>query len=211
MRSSVRSVLAPSSAHCQTIIRFQPASRHAASLRRSRLTFFDHFSIQKAMLDFGIVESLQPCLCQKHPRTSIMVFAFGITMSGLPLNLLSHTLKRQPHENSRLRTRISGKVSLPRIRDISLLLCSCVMRSIRTQLPGQMLAECRLLGASPEPRALRRYAAPPPFSTGGFIPAFARCCFCIAASLLVFTSPMTFIKICSTLSDFLWQNCSSCI
>ena len=25
---------------------------------------------------------------------------------------------------------------------------------------------------------------------GGFIPAFARCCFCIAASLLVFTSPM---------------------
>ena len=26
---------------------------------------------------------------------------------------------------------------------------------------------------------------------GGFIPAFARCCFCIAASLLVFTSPMT--------------------
>ena len=30
----------------------------------------------------------------------------------------------------------------------------------------------------------------PPF-TDGFIPAFARCCFCIAASLLVFTSPMT--------------------
>ena len=30
-----------------------------------------------------------------------------------------------------------------------------------------------------------------PFFIGGFIPAFARCCFCIAASLLVFTSPMT--------------------
>jgi len=29
------------------------------------------------------------------------------------------------------------------------------------------------------------------FPGGGFIPAFARCCFCIAASLLVFTSPMT--------------------
>lgn len=28
--------------------------------------------------------------------------------------------------------------------------------------------------------------------TGGFIPAFARCCFCIAANLLVFTSPMRF-------------------
>ncbi len=27
---------------------------------------------------------------------------------------------------------------------------------------------------------------------GGFIPAFARCCFCIAASLLVFTSPIRF-------------------
>ena len=55
-----------------------------------------------------------------------------------------------------------------------------------------MLAECRLLGASPEPRVLRRYAAPPPFFTGGFIPAFARCCFHIAANLLVFTSPTVF-------------------
>ena len=31
---------------------------------------------------------------------------------------------------------------------------------------------------------------------GGFIPAFARCCFCIAASLLVFTSPMTLLSLC---------------
>ena len=31
----------------------------------------------------------------------------------------------------------------------------------------------------------------PPFS-GGFTPAFARCCFCIAISLLVFTSPTVF-------------------
>ena len=30
------------------------------------------------------------------------------------------------------------------------------------------------------------------FRTGGRIPAFARCCFCIAANLLVFTSPMRF-------------------
>ena len=30
----------------------------------------------------------------------------------------------------------------------------------------------------------------PPFPTGGFIPAFARCCFCIAISLLVLTSPI---------------------
>ena len=29
------------------------------------------------------------------------------------------------------------------------------------------------------------------FPVGGFIAAFARCCFCIAANLLVFTSPMT--------------------
>ena len=33
-------------------------------------------------------------------------------------------------------------------------------------------------------------SAQAPFFIGGFIPAFARCCFCIAASLLVFTSPM---------------------
>ena len=31
----------------------------------------------------------------------------------------------------------------------------------------------------------------PGLDVGGFIPAFARCCFRIAASLLVFTSPMT--------------------
>ena len=30
------------------------------------------------------------------------------------------------------------------------------------------------------------------FPVGGFIPAFARCCFCIAANLLVFTSPTVF-------------------
>ena len=30
-----------------------------------------------------------------------------------------------------------------------------------------------------------------PFFAGGVIPAFARCCLCIAANLLVFTSPMT--------------------
>ena len=84
MRSSVLAALPPTRAHCQTIIKFQPASRHAFSLRWSRLTFFDHFSIQNAMFDFGIVESLHPCLCQKHPRTSIIVFAFGTTMSGFP-------------------------------------------------------------------------------------------------------------------------------
>ena len=133
MRSSTRSALTPSRAHCQTIIRFQPASRHAASLRLSRLTFFDHFSIQKAMFDFGIVESLHPCLCQKHPRTSIIVFALGITMSGLPLSRLSHTLNRQPSANSLLRTRISGKVSLPRIFAIKRLRCSVVNVSISNQ------------------------------------------------------------------------------
>ena len=31
-----------------------------------------------------------------------------------------------------------------------------------------------------------------PFFTGGLIPAFARCCFCIAANLLVFTSPIRY-------------------
>ena len=38
-------------------------------------------------------------------------------------------------------------------------------------------------GGNPVP-----FRVPPAF--GGFIPAFARCCFCIAASLLVLTSPM---------------------
>ena len=87
----------------------------------------------KAMFDFGIVESLHPCLCQKHPRTSIIVFALGITMSGLPLNRLSHTLNRQPQANSRLRTIISGNVSLPRIFAITRLRCSVVNVSISNQ------------------------------------------------------------------------------
>ena len=130
MRSSVRLALSPSRAHCQTIIKFHPASRHAASLRWSRLAFFDHFSIQKAMFDFGIVESLHPCLCQKHPRTSMIVFALGITMSGLPLSRLSHTLNREPAANSLLRTRSSGFVSFPRIFDINSLRCSVVIVSI---------------------------------------------------------------------------------
>ena len=139
MRSSVRSALSPSRAHCQTIIKFHPASRHAASLRWSRLIFFDHFSIQNAIFDFGIVESLHPCLCQKQPRTSIIVLAFGITMSGLPWNLLSQTLYRQPQEYSRLRTSISGKVSLPWIFAISRLRCSGVILSINAMISGVSL------------------------------------------------------------------------
>ena len=130
MRSSVRPALTPSREHCQTTRRFQPESHQARSFRLSRLTFFDHFSIQNAVLDLGIVESLQPCLCQKHPRTSMIVRAWGTTISGLPGYLLSHTLNRQPRENSCLRTRISGEVSLPRIFAISRLRCSLPILSI---------------------------------------------------------------------------------
>jgi hypothetical protein len=43
----------------------------------------------------------------------------------------------------------------------------------------------------------------PHFTAGGFIPAFARCCFCIAASLLVFTSPIVS-------SPALFCSCYSC-
>ena len=108
IRSSVRPARGPSRAHCHTIIRFHPAARQAASLRRSRRTFFDHFSIQKATFVFGMVDSRHPCRCQKHPRTSTIVFARGITTSGLPGYRLSQTLNRQPSANSLLRTRSSG-------------------------------------------------------------------------------------------------------
>ena len=124
--SSVLSRRDGASAHSQTMMRFQPPFAQSASLRMSRRTFFDHFSIQNATLDFGIVDSLQPCLCQKHPRTSTIVRAFGITTSGLPTNRLSQTRNRHPSANSRLRTTISGSVSLPRIFDISRLRCSGV-------------------------------------------------------------------------------------
>ena len=77
-----------------------------------------------------MVESLHPCRCQKQPRMSIIVLAPGMTISGRPGKRLSHTRYRQPHANRRLRTIISGKVSLPRIFAITRLRCSFVMRSI---------------------------------------------------------------------------------
>lgn len=43
------------------------------------------------------------------------------------------------------------------------------------------------------------------FPIGGFIPAFARCCFCIAASLLVFTSPIESFHVAVTVSIKLYQ------
>ena len=60
IRRSVRSRFMPSSAQPHTVITFQPSSFHAFSLRLSRLTFFDHFSIQNCTLLLGIVESAQP-------------------------------------------------------------------------------------------------------------------------------------------------------
>ena len=149
-RLSVRSVFAPTSAHPQITITFQPASCQAVSLRRSRLTFFDHFSIQKAIFVFGMVDALQPCLCQKHPRTSMIVFALGITMSGRPRKRLSHTLNRHPSANSRLRTRISGRVSLPRIMLMQRCRCSVVIVSIAVRyytISATRRAEARRRGA----------------------------------------------------------------
>jgi hypothetical protein len=78
----------------------------------------------------GIVESAQPWRCQKHPRMSMMVLAFGTTMSGLPVKRRSQTRNLQPAAEIRLRTRTSGFVSRPLILLIILLRCSGVTRSI---------------------------------------------------------------------------------
>ena len=59
-RRSVRSRFNPSSAQPHIVIMFQPSSFHAFSLRLSRFTFFDHFSIQNCTLLLGIVESAHP-------------------------------------------------------------------------------------------------------------------------------------------------------
>lgn len=117
-------------AHSHTTIRFHPSLRQVSSLRMSLRTFLDHFSIQNATLLFGIVESAQPCLCQKQPRTSIIVRARGTTISGCPTNRLSHTRNLQPAANMRRRTSVSGFVSRPRMRLIILLRCSGVILSI---------------------------------------------------------------------------------
>ena len=127
MRSSVCSHFGLASAHPQTTIRFHPSLRHVASLRRSRRTFLDHFSIQNATLLFGIVESAQPCRCQKHPRTSMIVRARGTTMSGFPRNRLSHTRNRHPAAKIRRLTHVSGLVSLPLILLMIRLRCSGVI------------------------------------------------------------------------------------
>ena len=56
----------------------------------SRLTFFDHFSIQNFTFDLGMVAALQPCRCQKHPRTSMIVFALGIKAICLILGAMGY-------------------------------------------------------------------------------------------------------------------------
>ena len=131
MRRRVRSRSRRSRAQAQTTIRFHPAFRQAASFRRSRRTFRDHFSIQNAMLLFGMVESAQPWRCQKQPRMSMIVRARATTMSGRPVNRLSQTRKRHPAAKIRCRTSFSGFVSLPRIRLMSALRCSWVILSMQ--------------------------------------------------------------------------------
>ena len=57
-------------AHSQTTITRQPASRSCCVFSASRTTFFENFSAHHARLDAGIVANRQPLWrCQKHPFT----------------------------------------------------------------------------------------------------------------------------------------------
>ena len=102
---------------------FQPCFSSAHWLRRSRWRFFSIFSLHHAVLVFGKRKCLQPsCPCQKQPFTKTTARYFGRTMSGFPGNCLFFgplTVNRNPQRWRMERTKSSGRVSLPRIRDIT--------------------------------------------------------------------------------------------
>jgi len=114
-RLSSRSVFF--SSHSQTTTTFQSRFLRAAVLRLSRETLSSNFFVQNSVLVFGVVASEQPlCLCQKQPFTKTTVLYFANTMSGFPGRPTLWSLKRYPTLCRRLRTIISGFVSLLQTR-----------------------------------------------------------------------------------------------
>lgn len=98
------------------------------------------------MFVFGIDCLLQPlCWCQKQPLTKMTVFAFGITISGLPGSLSTCSLYLQPCLVRVFLTIFSGRVSLLLILDMHTLLCFFVKLSIRhLHLEGNLYSSIAL-------------------------------------------------------------------
>ena len=82
--------------------------------------FAANFAFQNSTFVFGIDAFTHlECRCQKQPCTKTTVFRAGITISGLPGNLLSCRLNRMPDRCRNDRTFSSGTVFFARMRPMS--------------------------------------------------------------------------------------------
>lgn len=125
--------------HSQIVITRQPASTNSILTCWSRVTLVSNLPCQKSVRDLGVDAFEQPgCRCQKQPCTNIATRCFGKTRSGRPGRFLRCRRKRRPSAWAARRTRISGKVSLLRTRDISQERRSDVRRSTSELLRRQI-------------------------------------------------------------------------
>lgn len=101
--------------------------------RRSRALFVCIFVSQKSARVSGRRPFRQVWPCQKQPCTKITFMRDLNTRSGFPGRSLPCSRNRYPRRWATDRTVNSGAVSFERMRDISLLLCSVVIRSISVE------------------------------------------------------------------------------
>lgn len=106
--------------HSQITSGSQPAVRNDSRTRLSRSVFLANFKRQKSAFDAGVVAWRQPgWRCQKQPWTRTTFRRDGKTRSGRPGRSRRWSRKRYPRRWARRRTIISGRVSRPRMRDIT--------------------------------------------------------------------------------------------
>lgn len=121
--------------HSQTTITFHPSFRSARECFRSRAALPLSFASHQVLRCVGVEQPRHPrCRCQKQPWTKTTVRYFGSTISGRPGSFLACRRNRYPIRCKRLRTTLSGVVSLLRIRLIFQLRCFFVSRSRIFQL-----------------------------------------------------------------------------
>lgn len=118
--------------HSHTTKGSQPASCSACRTRLSRSVFLANFERQKSTFEAGVVAYRQPgWRCQKHPWTRMTFRRDGNTRSGRPGKSRRWSRKRYPRRWARRRTAISGRVSRPRMPDITFDRFSAVKTSMR--------------------------------------------------------------------------------
>lgn len=118
--------------HSHSSMTRQPSFNNCSRLLASRSTFWWNFCCQNSGRVAGTVEYRHlSWRCQKHPCTKMQTLYLGRTISGEPARCLTCSRYRKPCACSNLRTFISGRVSLPRMRDIMRERNSLLTMSIR--------------------------------------------------------------------------------